>query len=73
MTAPTIPLYPELSSTSPGSQITNAKAMLLGAKAISYLLVGSPALETFSITDLIAASRRLWILYLGAAQAGEDK
>jgi hypothetical protein len=73
MNPPTIPLYPELSSTSPESKITNARAMLLGAEAISYLLIGSPALETFSITDLIAASRRLWILYMGAVQAGEDQ
>jgi hypothetical protein len=65
---PAIPLYPDLSSNSPGNpDLDNLQVFLIGSLAISHLLTGNPPLSSFSIPDLISSGRRLWRWYIAAS------
>jgi hypothetical protein len=67
-TGPTIPLLPEgIDAATPSNPaLAASEAFLIGAKIVSYALIGSPPLETFFTADLVTVGRRLWRWHLVA-------
>lgn len=66
-----IPLLGTLDPPDP-EPISLPTAFLLGAYAVSHLLTGQPALETFPVARLLTARQRLHHLHMATAAIQDD-